>query len=210
MRIALINGSPKFKESSSGDLLNDLSEIIENKAELIKVDMHKSTLSASEIETLSKADAWVFAYPLYVDGVPGHLLSCLIELEKAQIGNSDIRIYGIVNSGFYEGIQNRLSLKVLQNWCAKSGFTWGGGIGVGGGGSLLYFPKIKGGKGPKAHIYKALISLSEKILNRESCENSYVTVALPRFAYKFAAQSGWRSQIKANGGTTKDLGNIPE
>ena len=37
-------------------------------------------------------------------------------------------------------------------------------------------------------------------------ENNYISVGMPRFLYKMAAQMGWRQAIKANGGKVRDLG----
>lgn len=133
------------------------------------------------------------------------MLSCLVQLEEVHINNPAIHVYGIVNCGFYEGIQAELSLKLLQNWCLKTGLIWSGGIGVGGGGGLAMMPKMEPGYGPKAPIDKALLALSDIILKKQIQENIYVSVAFPRFLYKIGAQMGWRQKLKANGGKTKDL-----
>lgn len=210
MRIALINGSPKINNSASGTLLEDLKGYFGEKAEIVEVGFHAATISDEIIEVLAKTEAWVFAYPLYVDGIPGHLLSCLIQLEEVRLQRPQIHIYGIVNCGFYEGIQAEFALKILRNWSVKAGFSWGGGIGVGGGGGLAMMPKSEPGKGPKAPIDAALNAFADIILNKEVQENNYVSVAFPRFLYKMGAQMGWRQMIKANGGKPKDLGRIPE
>lgn len=210
MRIALINGSPKVNNSASGALLEDLKGYLGKKAEVVAFSFHIATISKEVMEELAKTDAWVFAYPLYVDGIPGHLLSCLIQLEEAHLQNSQIHIYGIVNCGFFEGIQAEFALKLLQNWSAKTGFIWGGGVGVGGGGGLAMMPKLEPGQGPKAPIDKALETLADTILKKEVRENNYVSVAFPRFLYKMGAQMGWRQMIKANGGKVRDLGKKPK
>ena len=206
MRVALINGSPKGNNSASGALLEDLKRYLGENAEVVDFGFHSPAISKDVIEELAKTDTWVFAYPLYVDGMPGHLLSCLVQLEETRIKNPQIHIYGIVNCGFYEGIQAELALKILQNWCLKTGFVWSGGIGVGGGGGLAMMPKMEPGQGPKAPIEKAVAELSDIILKKQVRDNSYVSVAFPRFLYKMGAQLGWRQMIKANGGKAKDLG----
>jgi len=71
-------------------------------------------------------------------------------------------------------------------------------------------PKTPPGQGPKAPIDKALASLSELILKKDSQDNQYVSVAFPRFLYKLGAQMGWRQMIKANGGKAGDLKKRPE
>ena len=206
MRIALISGSPKINNSASGALLADLKGYLGADAEILEFGFHSRAVAKEVIDELTEADAWVFAYPLYVDGIPGHLLSCLIQLEEAGIKNPQIHIYGIVNCGFYEGIQADVALKLLQNWCLKADLVWGGGIGIGGGGGLAMMPQTPPGKGPKAPIEKELEELSKVILKKEVRENHYVSVALPRFLYKLGAEMGWRRMIKANGGTVRDLG----
>lgn len=169
--------------------------------------MRKNSVPEDLIKELEDAGVWVFAAPLYVDSIPSHLLSCLVQLERVPWQRSCERlIYGMVNCGFYEGVQAELALAVLRNWCAKAGFSWGGGIGVGGGGSLAAMPETKPGKGPKAPIHKALDALAGQILEGETQENVYVTIAFPRVLYKLAAQLGWRQMVKANGGKAQDLG----
>ena len=210
MKISLINGSPKVKSSASGALIEDLKGYLGEKAEVVEVGCHTATLTKEVIEKMAETEAWVFVYPLYVDGIPGHLLSCLIQLEQARLQNPQIHIYGIVNCGFYEGVQAELSLKLLRNWSLKAGFVWSGGVGIGGGGGLAMMPKLEPGHGPKAPIDKALKAFSETILRKAVHENCYVSVAFPRFLYKMGAQIGWRQMIKANGGKAKDLGKIPE
>ena len=213
MRIVLINGSPKVKKSASkillADIKNDILKLNTNTATIDEIDLHHSNVSKEALNKLKNAEVWIFAYPLYVDSIPAHLLSCLIQLEQTDWQNQKY-IYGIVNCGFYEGIQAEFALNILQNWCIKTGMIWGGGIGVGGGGSLEQLPSIGNGHGPKAPVEKALSIMADKVIQRKIQENNYVSVGFPRFLYKMAAQMGWRQLIKANGGKTKDLGNRPK
>ena len=115
MRIALINGSPKVKNSASGALLEDLKGYFSETNEILDFGFHTTDVSDKAKAELNTADAWVFAFPLYVDGIPGHLLSCLAQLEEKNVHDSKRQVYGIVNCGFYEGIQAKLALKILQN-----------------------------------------------------------------------------------------------
>lgn len=205
MIVALINGSPKVKNSASRALLEDVKTYLLEKAEVIELTLRTATLPNEAKEVLAKADAWVFAFPLYVDGIPGHLLSCLVQLEELKVPTSQVQVYGIANCGFYEGVQNELALEVLENWCIKNGCTWAGGVGIGGGGSLGQLPKLPYGQGPKASVDFALHDLAESMLQGKTKENQFATVGMPRFLYKLAAQMGWRQAIKANGGKSRDL-----
>ena len=208
MKIVLINGSPKIKGSASGILLTDLKRCLAGEVE--EISLHTGTVPAEARQTMENADVWVFVFPLYVDGVPGHLLSCLMELEQAARPTGEVKVYGIVNCGFFEGIQTEYALDILKNWCTRLGLLWGGGIGVGGGGSLAMLPAAEAEHGPKAPINKALKALAENILHGKAQENTYVSVGMPRFFYQLAAQMGWRKLIRANGGKWADLGKRPE
>lgn len=218
MRTALINGSPKVNNSASKTLLADIKRLLTDRntdphsarTEIVEIGLHDPVVSQEAFEELKNTDTWIFACPLYVDGIPAHLLSCLIQLQETDWQNHHIQIYGIVNCGFYEGIQAESALNILQNWCSKAGFVWSGGIGIGGGGALEQLPTIESGHGPKAPVEKALGTMADNIIRHETHENRYVSIAFPRFLYKMAAQMGWRQKIKSNGGKSRDLDNRPE
>lgn len=186
MRIAMINGSPKVKNSASGALLEDIKYYFSKEEELVEVPLHGTSVSEDNVDKLNQAQAWIISCPLYVDGLPAHLLSCLVQLEE-QFKNAGISLYGVVNCGFYEGIQAEFALKIMENWCKKTGNIWGGGVGVGGGGGLSMMPKMELGQGPNAPIDEALQKLAVRIQAREKQENNYVTIGFPRFLYKMGA-----------------------
>lgn len=90
MKISFINGSPKVGTSCSGTLLNQLQKDILNKgAQIISTEdilvyrINKEPLSDANIAEIIKSDIIVVAFPLYVDGIPSHMLAALYQLEKA-------------------------------------------------------------------------------------------------------------------------------
>ncbi len=202
MKIALINASPKAKDSTSEVLLCDLKRALFGKCELESLKLRKTSADEDTLEKLRESDVWVFASPLYVDGVPSHFLNCLIELEKE---GKNKKIYSIFNCGFYEGEQNRFALDVIKNWCKKSSADWCGGVGVGAGGCIPTFKDAKPGKSPKKTVENELNLFAKTILDGEKQENRYVTMGMPKFLYKTAAEIGWKLKIKSNGGKIKDL-----
>lgn len=205
MRIALINGSPKSKNSASENLLKDLQACITNGAIIKNFCFRKTILDNSVLEELVNCDVWVFAFPLYVDGIPSQLLSCLCQIEKMGVTNKNTMIFGIVNCGFYEGKQNAIAIEMLKNWCSKLGLKWGMGIGVGGGGGLAQMKSAPLGKGPKTSLGKAFCTLTNKIESKETTEDIYLSIDFPRWLYKIGAEMGWRHLIKKNGRKVKDL-----
>lgn len=205
MRIVFMNGSPKVKNSASQYLLEELKYYVDNKADVIEMSVHNTRLSDEMLENLSGADVWVFAFPLYVDGIPAHLLSFLTQLAGSAFEKSKIHVYGLVNCGFYEGIQNELALEVLQNWCTKTGCIWAGGVGIGGGGALAMLPVSERGQGPMAPINHALSVLAVNMMGGRVQKNAYTSIGIPRLMYKLGGQWDWRKMIKANGGRKRDL-----
>ncbi len=205
MNIALINASPKKAESASEALLHDLKALLNDGNTLMDFTFNKPSVTEEEIKGLRGCRAWIFSFPLYVDGIPSHLISCLRQLEQARIGSEDTHVYGIVNSGFYEGRQNRNALAILKNWCGKAGFVWGMGAGLGGGGALAFMKAVPLGKGPKSTLESAYLKLADAVNAHASADDIYTSVAFPRALYKIAAEMGWSQLIKANGGKKRDL-----
>ncbi len=203
VRIALINGSPKAKNSTSECFLEDLKKQLKD---YVVTEYSFRTPELNNPEEVINHDVLVFAFPLYLDGIPSHLLHCLEELRERLKGHkTDIVVYAICNAGFYEGHQNQYALQILRNWCIKSGVTWGQGIGFGGGVMIHSLRNVPDGKGPKKNISLALNVLIENIRRKSSADNIYVNAGIPRILYKLAAEQGWRKYIRANGLKTKDL-----
>lgn len=207
MKIALINGSPKSKQSSSEVALKDLQTCLSNDNEIIKYNFKKPVLTKEEIEGLLNCDVLVFSFPLYVDGVPSHLLNCLCQIEEVakNINDKSITVYAIANCGFYEGHQNKWAINIIKNWCIRAGFKWGQGIGIGCGGALSAMSGLPLGKGPKGRMGIIFKSFADNINSKSKAEDVYFSLNFPRFLYKLMAEFGWRQTIKQNGLKAKDL-----
>ena len=203
IKIALLNGSPKTKNSVTELLIKELQE------QLRDCEVKEFSLRTPQLKNAQEIinhDVLVICFPLYVDGVPSHLLSCLEELRAKLVRQkADIKVYAISNAGFYEGHQNRHALRMIKNWCTKCGLTWGQGIGIGGGGMIHSIQNVPNGKGPKKNISMALNALASNILSGSGSENIYVNGGIPRFLYKLAGEMGWRQTGKANGLKTREL-----
>ncbi len=86
------------------------------------------------LEELRDAQAVVFALPLYVDGVPSHVLRFLEKMEAyCREKGLRLNIYCIANNGFIEGKQNEPLMQVFEHFCGRAGLEWKGGVGIGGG-----------------------------------------------------------------------------
>ena len=131
-KTVLINCSPKQKLSVSGFLMKCAGVLIRGKKEYFHLRTpadHPAILQA-----LKGAGKVVFVTPLYVDSIPSHMLPFMQEMEELCRGNGlRLKVYVIANNGFIEGKQNEPLMQVMENFCARSGLTWCGGIGIGGG-----------------------------------------------------------------------------
>ncbi len=207
MKIAFINGSPKLKESASGNILEEFKTLVKKNNVIVNINLHKPQINDKQKDELYSCDTFIFAYPLYVDGIPSHLLYCLKELQEYFITkiSKPIRVYAIVNCGFFEGSQNAISIDILKNWSHRAGLLWGQGIGIGGGGMLSFMKNVPLGHGPKKNLGKALNEFANNIIHEKSENSIFISPNFPKFAYKYAAHNGWRLQVKTNGLTAKDL-----
>lgn len=206
MKISLINGSPKVKGSSSGIILDELKGYFDGHS-VTEYALHAADRPTQlQLETWARQEALVLAFPLYVDGIPSHLLRDLIEMEAYFKNNpSGLMAYVVVNSGFYEGKQNKNALDMMKSWCEKAHVKWGQGVGIGGGGILAGLSNVPSGHGPRKNPSNALRELAQNVTETRSAEDIFVSPNFPRFLYKVMAEMGWRTQIKQNGLKTKDL-----
>ena len=132
MKTVFINGSPKKKLSVSQYLI--FLQSLSVKGEKVKEHLRNRSDHERILNTLKEADAVVFCLPLYVDGVPAHVLSFMKEMEVFCKENElRLNVYVISNGGFIEGKQNEPLMQVFENFCKRSDINWCGGIGIGGG-----------------------------------------------------------------------------
>ncbi len=105
MKTVFLNGSPKKRFSASAYFLF-LQRLFTGGQ---KVTLKLSTPADHEaiLKELDDAQTVVFSLPLYVDGVPSHVLRFLKKME-AYCREKGLRltVYCIANNGFIEGKQN--------------------------------------------------------------------------------------------------------
>lgn len=132
MKTVMINASPKKKGDVSGHLLQMQRILLHGT--VVKEKLRTPGDHDRILEQLQDADTVVFSMPLYVDGVPSHVLAFMEKMEAFCKKHSlQLQLYVISNGGFIEGNQNRVLMQVFENFCARCKIRWGGGIGIGGG-----------------------------------------------------------------------------
>ena len=176
-----INGSPKINRGASFNYLKYYTSKVIN----------SNLYNSKDIKYIKKNDIIIFSFPLYVDSIPSHFLKFLIELEKNKVNNKSI--YAICNLGFHEGIQGKIALDIIRNYCIKTNNNYMGGLCIGGGpiGYLIY-PIIN------IRIKKQIKKLFNAILNNDSFNNTYVSPLIPKRIYLMCANYKFKKEIKKN------------
>lgn len=132
MKTVLINCSPKKRFCASAYFLF-LEKLFLN-GEKVTEKLRTPGDHERILEQLRDADAAVFGVPLYVDGIPSHVLRFMEKIEIfCRENDLHMNVYCIANNGFIEGKQNEPLMQCFDNFCARAGLTWGGGVGIGGG-----------------------------------------------------------------------------
>lgn len=206
MKICIINGSPKAGENTSELLIGAL---VSKFRETDEVKLHRITkkgFGEALYRDMAECRALVFAFPLYVDSIPAHLLRLLVDLKENGGLSPKTAVYCILNNGFFEGTQNRVAVEQMKNWCMAAGLKWGQAIGVGAGEMLPFLKEIPLGHGPYKNLGQALETFAENLLNRRTGEDLFLSPKFPRALWRFqASQSVWLPRAKKNGLKRKDL-----
>lgn len=194
MKLIFINGSPKGNAGASYTILKALENNL-NTEEISWIN--PLTQTDQDNQLVLETDAIVFSLPLYVDSLPSHFISYLLKLETLfKTQEKAIKVYAIVNCGFYEGKQAHIALAMLQDWTLQSKLTWGQGIGLGGGAMI---EGLSIGKGPLKQLGITLTQLSTTIQSLNSEETLLLNPTFPKLLYKTAAHSGFNQAAKRNG-----------
>lgn len=133
MKVLILNASPKSRGSAS-KFYSSLLRLSLLRCEVKTCPLRGARDAEQALSLLSWAEAVVISAPLYVDAAPAHIIAFLEQAEKlCEERELTFHLYALSNCGFIEGHQNELHLHIYEAWCRRSGITWGGGLGIGGG-----------------------------------------------------------------------------
>ncbi|OAA93984.1 hypothetical protein [Clostridium coskatii] len=216
-KVCFVNGSPRESGSTSAYFIGEIQKLIkDNDIEtqcIYTIKDLKSGKIAQSFEKIIKSDSVIFVFPLYVDSIPSNFLDFLWKLEnyikENKIDKNKLPdLYGVINCGFVEGIQNKNAVNIIYNFSKKTGFNFKFAIGIGGG------EFIKGTKDIipieseiKRDIYLALCKFKDSIESgREDDEKGvFVSPKVPRSQFILNGNNGWVKMVKENNMTKEDL-----
>ena len=132
MKTVFINCSPKKRFCASAYFLA-LQRLFTG-GDKVREKLRTPADHARILAQIKDAQAVVFGLPLYVDGIPSHVLRFMEEMEAfCRQNDLHFSLYCIANNGFIEGRQNEPLMQILEHFCTRAGLNWGGGVGIGGG-----------------------------------------------------------------------------
>lgn len=144
MKVLVLNASPKHKGSASS-LYSSILRLPLRGCEVHTCPLRGTVDFAKALSLLLWAETVVISAPLYVDAAPAHMIAFLEQAEQYCKENPcSFRLYVISNSGFIEGRQNELHLRIYEAWCRRAGMIWCGGLGIGGGVILRWMCMLTG------------------------------------------------------------------
>ena len=77
MKIGIINGSPRGGKSNSEILIKYLCSLLEEH-QINKYYLFSNKIDGEIKSEIHNADVLIFAFPLYVDSIPSHLLDTIV------------------------------------------------------------------------------------------------------------------------------------
>ncbi|MGA3059276.1 MAG: hypothetical protein ABSD92_02790 [Candidatus Bathyarchaeia archaeon] len=207
IHVALLIGSPKGSSSTSNSLGTYLVEKLEEKGAIAeKAYICQSLISdekrAALLRLVDDSDLIVLAFPLYVDSLHSQVIKTLeliAEHEKGNPGLGKKSFVAIANSGFPEAKQSDITLSVCRIFAKQVGFTWAGGLAMGGGGMIGGQPLVEIG-GRVRNQKKALEIAADSLWKGEAIpEKAAVLMSklgIPRWMYIWMGNRGWKQEAK--------------
>ena len=218
--IVLINASPKINEPSVSEYLVDAvgSHIDEATANKYSISVRSSITkrkTQEDFDAISKADAVIITFPLYVFCLPGMLMRFLEDYQQHYIESgrnaSHAKVYAIVNCGFPEPGINLEAVRVIRSFCQHVNMNFRFGILIGGGGMLLGTRDAPFMKKTMQNLHDAFATIVQDIENHDlkNMDNISITMNFPRRIYLFMGNRGWFAQARKNGLKKKELYKRP-
>ncbi len=198
---------PRSTSQSLGEYL--LERLAKGGLDTETLFLHRALRSEETTEELlaavDRADPVILAFPLYVDTLP-YLVTRTLELLAAHRQDRDLpggqRLLVIVNCGFPEAAHNAVALEICRRFARETGFTWAGGLALGGGGAINGRP-LSQVQGLARNVIRALDMTAEALLRGEAAPPAAVALMerpmIPAWLYIRIGHRLWKRQARKYG-----------
>jgi multimeric flavodoxin WrbA len=208
MKVLILIGSPKGRNSASGMLASKLAEGLREQGAAVSDELVHARLRSEDdthllLDAVDASDLAVLAFPLYIDSLPAPLIRLLERVAERRVGLSPTgtpRLAVIVQCGFPEAHQCDTAVGICRLFAERTGMRWAGALAMGMGGQLGgEFRRLPGGG---KNILDAL-DMASKALSRggnipEEATTLFAKPLIPRWMYLLFGNLGWRMQMRKN------------
>ncbi len=141
MKLALINASPRGKNSNSTLMLKWLSRDLPADTKKTFVYAVKAKDQTASIESITACDCFAVTFPLYTDAMPG-IAKKFFEgmMEKKQHFTGKPVLF-IIHSGFPEAVQSRMAERYVRHFANLMGMQTAGCVIIGGSETMRFAPE---------------------------------------------------------------------
>jgi multimeric flavodoxin WrbA len=216
-RAVLLVGSPRTRSSTSASLGAYLAGRLEERGvEVETIQLYPVAGAPLRLEraldVVEAADLVVLAAPLYVDTLPAPVIRVLERLAARRATQAAVVSAGpgaaatrratftaIVNCGFPEAAHIAPALAVSAQFAAAAGFTWVGGLALGGGQGLVHGLPLDT-VGLAGHVRAALDLAADALARGDAipaaAHQHLARPFVPARVYRAIGGIGWRMQAR--------------
>ena len=210
MRILLVNGSPRRAAANSRIFLDSLRARLGEGHDYRLVETMAGEAAIEDLD----ADFLVLAFPLYNNCLHSRLLAWLLSyetlLQSARASGKTrgkVGMIAVANSGCPDGgVQNRIALEIVADFCERTGVEWRGGLGVGSGEMTGLLKRAPEGMPLKRPVSRALDEIASRVVNGAAPPGEiFAAYLFPWPLFRFAAHAEWKRRARANGLGPREL-----
>lgn len=218
-RAALLVGSPKPKGTSASETIaRALARRLSSDGVLPELHfstelVHEDAAARASARAIAGADLFVLVTPLYFDAFPSLVTHALELVAQERSPTAPSRFVTIVNCGFPEPEHIRTALRIARCFCQAAGYSYAGGLPLGGGGVVTPETSLDDAHGPVAHVARAL-DLAAPALARgdavpEEALAEMMRSPMPDALYRLAGDLGFRRLAHRLGVPQRELRACP-
>ena len=173
-----------------------------------------AAVAQAAAQRCAHADLLMVIGPLYWDSLPyaGLLALEYIHAERRKAGMRPARLLAVMNSGFPEPEQFRFVFCLLGEFAREAGYTWAGGLAVGGGEAMAgrALDRVGGLARPLRQALDLGVPalLAGGVLPDAVC-NAAAIQTTPGVLYRFFGWCGWHMKRHAQGLSARDVSARP-
>jgi multimeric flavodoxin WrbA len=209
-RALLLVGSPRTRKSTSQSLGGTLLDHLQGRSIQIEtIYLHTVLRSPEKMTSLyaavDAADLIVLAFPIYVDSLPAPVIEALERIAGRMSMTEAHRhplFCALSNCGFPEVVHNNTALAICELFARQAGFSWAGGLALGGG-EMVHGTPLTELDGRAIPIRNALELAANALADGNSipreAQKMLEKPLLPAWIYRFLGGFGWKEQAKKYG-----------